>query len=462
MRAPSIERLDRSDVVTVGFERRFDRVKIRLSDGVCNVFPMRTRSFWVLDEADERLVDRLAAGLGRLPARILAYLLLRAERTDEPTTTVHLQVGTNCNRTSISDGTARLEALDLVDRSAVRADDSAPGRPQTAWSPTAGVEATVRRAYRRHADELLELAADCHGVGSPTDGRDASVSSPLTVALNWHPNALHAPIYAAREADWYERFDVDVELAHCDGSRRALARVGSGAADVGLAGAATVARARAAGEPVVPVAVCYQRAMTVLYTSREAFGDPLRSVSQLEGRRIGTAPSSETRLLGRLFLSQTTGGDVRIVDTNGEERDALRRGEADVVTGSISDPRELERQGATVDVLRLTDHFPIYGPTFVVRESTLGDRPPALEGFLAGTTAGWATARLDAGPAAERIAALDGVDESASRLAETFARAASDFGDSDAVRDRGWGWQREPMWDRLRTALRQADLLEPA
>ncbi|RKD94839.1 ABC transporter substrate-binding protein [Halopiger aswanensis] len=449
---------------------------------------MHARSFWVLDDADERLVTRLATGLGRTPARVLAYLLLRADRESEPATTVHLRIGTGCNRPAISDATARLEALDLLERSSLRGDDAAPGRPQTAWQPTAGVESTVRRVYDRHGQALLEQAEACHATGaadgvngdgtespdgsehSDADGTDADDPTPVTLAVNWRPNALHAPIYAALEAGWYETFGIDLRVDHCDGSRRALERVRAGAADIAIAGAATVVRARAAAESVVPIAVCYQRAMTVLYTLRDVFGEPFRSVAQLEGKRVGMPPSSETRLLGRLFLSQTALGEgVQIVDTNGEERDALRRGDADVVTGSFSDPRALEQRGERVDVLPLADHFPLYGPTLVVRREALAEQRPALHGMLAGTTAGWATACRDAGPAAERIVARrdegrpdehrDDDGESADRIEAEFDEAAAEFGGSDAVTEHGWGWQREAMWDRLRTALTQAELL---
>lgn len=55
---------------------------------------MRTRSFWELAADDEPLVERIAAGVGRTPARLLAYLLLRADRETEPATSVDLQVGT--------------------------------------------------------------------------------------------------------------------------------------------------------------------------------------------------------------------------------------------------------------------------------------------------------------------------------------------------------------------------------
>ncbi|TYL40136.1 myristoyl transferase [Natronococcus pandeyae] len=417
---------------------------------------MRSQRFWVL-EGDEPLVERLAAGLGRSPARVLAYLLLRAEREDDPTTSVHLQVGTRLNRTTISDATTRLEETGLIGRDSLR--DSEPGRPQTAWHPHADHETTIERTYDRHGVALVDRALEIHDHERTVRSAD---DSSLALALNWRPNALHAPFYAALASDWYETFGLDVRIEHHEGSRRALRQVGDGSADVAVAGAATVLRAREAGEPIVPVAPCYQRATTVLYTVRSVFGEPLRSVAQLEGRRIGMPPNSETKLLGRLFLSQTAfSDDVRVLDTDGEERTALVDGAADVVTGSFADPLELERRDMTVDALHVTDHFPIYGPTLVVHERTLAERAGTLERFLAATTGGWADARSDPGPAAERIAAVS--DEDEARIERTFERAASAFGGSEAVRERGWGWQRREMWDRLRTALEQGRLLrEPA
>jgi ABC-type nitrate/sulfonate/bicarbonate transport system substrate-binding protein/predicted transcriptional regulator len=416
---------------------------------------MHEREFRVLDGDDAPIVDRLAAAVGRDAARILAYLLLRAEREDAPATNLHIQVGTQLNRTAVSDAVGELESADLVERTSLA--DAGRGRPPTAWRPVDDLESTARRAYDRHAEALIEHAGDCHGRAACPDEGVAGSAEGFTVALNWAPNGLHAPLYAAMSADWYDEFDVDVRVAHHDGSRRAVERVGSGAADVGLAGAATVVRARMAGEPIVPVAVLYQRSMTVLYTVREVFGEPLRSVEQLRGRRVGMPPRSETRVLGQLLLSRTVEDDVRIVDTNGEERDALLRGEADVVTGSVTDPERFERRDMTADALLVTDHFPVYGPTVVARGDVLTDRTATLRAFLAGTTAGWTAARSDPTAAAERIAEAD--DCSPASVRRTFERAAEEFGESDAVRDRGWGWQRDRTWDRLRTALQQRELL---
>lgn len=417
---------------------------------------MRSRTFWVLDDEDRSIVDDLAVGLGRTPARVLAYLLLRADREDDPATTIQLQVGTELSRSPISDAVARLEADGLIERSTVAS--ASQGRPPSAWRPTGDLASSRRRVYERHAEALLERADAIFRDGTTDREPEPDEPGELIVALNWRPNGLHVPLYAAAEAGWYDEYGIDVQFEHHEGSRRAVDRIDAGEADVAVAGAATVLRARAAGIPIVPIAVLYQRAMTVLYSTRDVFGAELRSVDQLRGQRIGMPAHSETGVLGRLFVSQTAlEGDLEIEETTGEERAALLAGEADVVTGSITDPRQLERSGETVDTLLLTDHFPIYGPTIVARERGLDRRRSSLEALLAGTAGGWREATRDPAPAAARIAERG--DDEPERVRETFERAVEEFGRSDDTRERGWGWQRERTWDRLRTALEQGELL---
>ncbi|MFC7174816.1 ABC transporter substrate-binding protein [Haloplanus litoreus] len=251
---------------------------------------------------------------------------------------------------------------------------------------------------------------------------------------------------------------VDVTLSGRRGSHAALSAVADGDVDVGLTGAATFLRANADGHDVIPLALYYQRAMVVLYTTRETFGGPLRSVEDVRGRRVAMPDGSETGALGRLFLSQAgVVDDVTIVRADGEERAALLDGDADVATGVFTDPLELETDGHDVDSVLVADHFPVPGPAFVVRRETLRDRPHALRGFLEGAMAGWTAARLD--PAAAVADLGDRSDESAAVERRKLEQALDRFAGSDDVEKNGWGWHSAETWQRLRIALKQADAL---
>ena len=149
-----------------------------------------------------------------------------------------------------------------------------------------------------------------------------------------------------------------------------------------------------------------------------------------------------------------------VVDITGEEQAALRSGRADVVTGSFADPQELRDEGCTVDSLLVADQFPMYGPTLVTTERTLRERQQALERFLVGTVTGWAEAVENPETAVRAVASDDTADERGlDNERRTFERAAAEFATRGAVAKHGWGWQRAAGWDRLVTALDQADLL---
>jgi len=422
---------------------------------------MQTRSFPVLAAADEPLVDALAVGLDRDAARVLAYLLLRADREDVPAPAprIAVRIGTELGIDPARDALATLVERDLVTTTTL--DDASPGRPRKGWQCAATRDEARTRVYEHHASDLVDRAgtvATALGHEPPPD-RDDRTRRELRecdVALNWHPNGFHAPLFLAAERGLYCDTDLAVSFTAARGSGEASQWVQSGRCDVGITGAATLCRAFAEDADVVPVALLYQRTMTVLYTVRSVFGEPFTSVDQLAGRSVAMPSGSETAQLARLLLSQAGVVDaVEVVETGGEERDELLDGTADVVTGMAADPAELEASGYTVDAVSVADSFPVPGPALVTRADRLAEARDTIERFLVGTMQGLAAARRTPDDAARAVAKRSNgvVDDERRR----FAVACERDEDTDTVRTHGWGWQSADRWERLRTALRQAD-----
>lgn len=425
---------------------------------------MQTREFPVLAAEDDGLVDALAVGLDRDTARVLAYLLLRAARDDVAPAAPRLavRIGTDLGADPTRTALATLTDRGLVTTTTI--DDASPGRPPKGWTAAVTRDEAATRVYEHHADALRTQArtvASDLGVEASTDGATdpADADRPMrecVVALNWHPNGFHAPLFLAAERGLYRDADLAVSFTAARGSGEALRWVRSGRCDVGIAGAATLCRALADDTPVVPVALLYQRAMTVLYTVRSTFGEPFTSVDQLAGHTVAMPRESETGRLARLLLAQAGVLDaVDIVDSGGEERSALVDGTADVVTGMAADPGELESEGYTVDAVTVTDHFPVPGPAVIARADRLAADPDAVERFLVGTMSGWATARRTPRAAARAVAERSESTVDAER--RRFEVACDRFADADAVRNHGWGWQSADRWERVLTALEQAD-----
>ncbi len=425
---------------------------------------MRTREFPVLGPEDDRFVDALAVGLGRVEARVLAYLALRTEDELGPASRLAVRVGTDLGRTRTGEALSTLEDAGLVRSTPIERDTS--GRPRKGWEATAEQADLTAAVRRRHAERLVDRAwAVTNSVAGPglmdSDADPAAISfdefeGACRLVLNWTPNGFHGPLFLAAERDFYA--DIDLTVRSARGSGQALQRVESGAADVGVVGSAVACQALAAGRPIAPVALLYQRAMTVLYTVRSVFGAELTSVEQLRGRTVAMPPGAETALLACLFLSQAgVLDDVDVMEAGGEERDELLDGEADVVTGMAADPPALAAEGYTVDSILVSEQFPVPGPALVVHADALADPPAALGGFLNGTMRGVVAATHDREAAAAAVAARsdDGVAAERRRLDV----ALDGFAQSDAVRAHGWGWQSTDDWQRLRMALEQTGSL---
>lgn len=429
---------------------------------------MERRELPVLSQADDVYVDQLAAGLRRSAARVYVYLWLRSLDDDietAPATQTAIQVGTGLSRKSIQDGIQTLEARGLAESK--RVNTSNPGRPPNAWTTTEPLSAVLDRVFDQHGTHLLDQAltisdAECAAVDSTTDERATAVQTTdqetITVGLNWHPNGLQLPLFAARQNDHYSDRGLCVEFLAYNGSRQAVDAVVSGAATVGISGAATVTRARANGMPVVPIATLFQRPMVVFYTVRQRFGDRLDTVDQLSGRRVGMPVPSEMSTLGKMFLAQAgILEEVEIVHVEGEEHDALTSGDVDAVTGIFADPQRLDSASTTVDTLPVAAAYPIYGPTLIACEESLDRRRELLTRFLSGTTAGWAAATHDPGQAVDHLS--ERTDHSPERVRAVFERAVEEFASTDELAKHGWGWQTPETWNRLETALEQTDLL---
>ncbi|WP_254764447.1 ABC transporter substrate-binding protein [Natrinema marinum] len=430
---------------------------------------MDVRTFPVLTDEDEGLVERLSVGLGENTARVLTYLLCRHGDPDlaDAATRTAVHIGAGVSKNAAATALDDLVAADLI--AETTAATAEPGRPPKAWHAVAPQSETVRRTYARHADRLIEqgeqAAAVLESDPPEADGRDSATEldrhsderpgpEHVSVALNWRSNALHLPLFAARSA---AESDVLLAFEEYDGSRAAATAVASADCDVGIAGAATLLRERARGRPIVPIAVCFQRSMVVLYTTRAAFGGPFDRLEQLDGRRVGIRTGTETGLLGRLLLEQAgIRESVDLVDVGGEEQAALQSGEVDAVTGMVPDPDRLELAEQRVEVVAVSDAYPAYGPALVTAEETLRRRRERVTAVLVAAMAGWANAVCATDAAASDFASE--TDDSPERIARTFEAAVDRFG-GDAVRRRGWGWHSPDDWRNLRDALAQGGIV---
>jgi putative hydroxymethylpyrimidine transport system substrate-binding protein len=146
----------------------------------------------------------------------------------------------------------------------------------------------VLRASLRLAVVLAAAAvllAACGGGGDGGGDEDLTpVPEPATLALDFTPNAVHAPIYAAVREGLDRRHGVRLRIREPGSSPNSLALLTSGRVDVGILDIHDLALARQRGVDVVGVAALVQKPLAALIAR-----DVVRRPRDLAGRLVGVS-----------------------------------------------------------------------------------------------------------------------------------------------------------------------------
>jgi ABC-type nitrate/sulfonate/bicarbonate transport system substrate-binding protein len=269
---------------------------------------------------------------------------------------------------------------------------------------------------------------------------------PLTLMLNWTPNAHHVGIFAAQEQGWYAEAGIELEIIEpADaGVEQAVA---GGAADIGLAQAESLLAARAAGVPVISIAAVLPVNDSALFGLA---ADGLTRPRDLEGTRYGGFGGAlETEIISALM--DCDGADPGTVEF-------VTLGNVDYLAGLTTDQfdtawvfsgwdalRAEVVEGIDIDQIRFADWSACipnwYTPLILTTESTLAEDPDLVEDFLEVTARGYRLAVQDPSKAAGLL--LDQVPE----LDAALVQAAVEYYAPLFLPESGvWGEQDEQTW----------------
>ena len=232
----------------------------------------------------------------------------------------------------------------------------------------------------------------------------------VVVALDFTPNAVHAPVYTARRAGLDEREGVRIAIRAPGSAPDALKLVASGRADVGVLDIHDLGLAAERGTDLVGIGALVQRPLAAII----ARGD-VRRPRDLEGRRVGVSglPSDVAVLRavlegdgGRLArVDQVTIGFASVANLVQRKIDAVPAfWNVEGVT--------LRRRGVTTREFRVEDFGAPRYPEVVLftARRTLERRRGAIEAALRSIGAGVDAVLADRRAAAAEIARVSGAE----------------------------------------------------
>lgn len=233
---------------------------------------------------------------------------------------------------------------------------------------------------------------------------------PVTLALDFVPNAVHAGIYSAVAEGEDAARGIELEIRSPAASTDSLRLLTGGRADVAVVDIHDLGLARQRGEDVVGIGAVVQSPLAAV------LAEPgIERPRELEGRRVGVTglPSDDAVLRA---IVESDGGDVEQVDTVTIGFSAVRdlaAGNVDAATAFWNaEGVALRERGVAVSQFRVGDHGAPPYPELVaaVRRETLEDDPELVGAVRGAVAAGTEAALADREAAVAEIARASTAD----------------------------------------------------
>lgn len=320
---------------------------------------------------------------------------------------------------------------------------------------------TRREAVGALGSAGAAAVAGCLGSLGGSDGGGVERAS-VSLVLNWKPNGLHVPYFAAADQGFYadEGFE-DVTIESGQGADVSAQQVGLGNETFAITSGGQLLNVNSRDLSPRCVGVAMQRGQVVVFTAREQFGEELTDVSQLEGATVGSSPGS-VRLMTRNYFAQHGILDtLEYVDTGFDTIQQLLPGEVEAACGVFSEIADARREGYTIDSLAVADTIRSYGHVVATGDSFAADNPETVRSFLRGTARGFAWAAQNPSDAVDALVdSQPELEEVRANQREKWDLMVDDYVLSETVRERGWGWSEAEPWREAYETLLDGGMLE--
>jgi putative hydroxymethylpyrimidine transport system substrate-binding protein len=304
-----------------------------------------------------------------------------------------------------------LEEIELVEVR-LRAGRGSPGILRSALARF-GHNFRIRRAVCLSALTVaLVLVGALLGWGCGDDGQDgAGNQSTAIIGLDFTPNAVHAPIYAAVRNGYDRKHAVRLRIRPPGSSPDSLKLLTSGRADLAVLDIHDLGLARERGADVVGVAALVQRPLAAIIAQRD-----IRQPRDLEGRRVGVSGLPSDPAVLRAVV-EGDGGDydkIRQVTIGFAAVPSLIERRIDAVPAFWNaEGVTLRQRGVRTREFRVDDFGapPYPEVVLVTTRETLDQRRAMIQGVVEALRDGTESVLSDPEQAVAEIARAGGADE---------------------------------------------------
>jgi len=284
-------------------------------------------------------------------------------------------------------------------------------------------------------------------------------TQPLTLVLDFFPNADHAGIYAAQARGLFRRQGLDVKIVAPPDPSSPLKLLEAGRADLAITYEPELFLARDKGADVVAVAALVQRPLTsVMSVGKRAIARPV----QLAGKRVGTAgiPYQTAELKAILTKAGVDPGSVTPTNVGFNLVPAMLSRKVDATLGAFWNYEgvQLQRERKNPRIIRVDRAgVPTYSElVLAARGPSLGEGGEKVRRFLRALAQAHALLRRDPAAGVEPLLRANPDLDPGLQLASVRATLPVFF---PADRSKPWGYMQTAQWVRFARWMLEQRLL---
>jgi putative hydroxymethylpyrimidine transport system substrate-binding protein len=274
----------------------------------------------------------------------------------------------------------------------------------------------------------------------------AASAQPVSLMLDWFPNADHVGLYRALSAGYFRQAGLDVHVQTPTDPATPLQLLASGKIDLAISYEPELLLARDKGLPLVSIAALVQRPLTSIVSLGNRH---ITSPAQLRGQTVGTAgiPYQHAYLQTILQHAGVPTSSVKEVNVGSNLVPAMLSGRVGATLGAYwnYEAIQLRQLGRRVNVIHVENAgVPNYDElVLVTRENEIANRTNLLRRFVQALGRGYEAVRSDPTSAVDALVAANPGLSRKLQLASVTATLAAYF---PAGSGHPWGWQDGRQW----------------
>ncbi len=290
------------------------------------------------------------------------------------------------------------------------------------------------------------MALAACGEKKDTVSAAASTTQPVSLMLDWFPNADHVGLYRALSAGYFRQAGLNVHVQTPSNPATPLQLLAAGKIDVAISYEPEVLLARDKGLPLVSIAALVQRPLTSIVSLAKRH---ITTPKQLRGQTVGDAgiPYQHAYLQTILQHAGVPTSSVKEVNVGSDLVPAMLSDRVAATLGAYwnYEAIQLRQLGRRVNVIHVENAgVPNYDElVLVVRENEIAKQTNLLRRFVQALGRGYGSVRSD--PTAG-VDALISANPSLSRKLQSASVKATLPDYFPASSNQPWGWQNSRQW----------------